>query len=1066
MFVALIGSDMSNVMLQQKGFITLVFMLFATYTIATGDNKIEKAFQPIPNQNEVFCPAIGYFLNTETAFEPRPLYKNDSKMCTFVENSCCSAYEMDSIRNWWETKPKIGNQRSRFETKKERLYLIESFTYDLLGKREFFTDYATQIKESQDKNFEGYCKDHAKKYLESDFSELNNYLKYTETCWSTMNKIQNGIMCFTCEPFAQGSLGFEDKSLTLGDSVLKLLSNDCKELAWTMHRVMIPYFLMVNKLMKCDPETGKELDEIMVFNYNAQGNQYLDEVPGQTILEAKIDEKMFPQFFSFGTRINVNIEGKLDYLMSLVRLVRGFIAKVSIEKEESLKKNTETITNSQDKVKDQVKKTDDTKVVEAPQKEIIPVEEKLTEKPHSTDNENAITKEKAIEMLNDYCTELEQDHKNTQEINDLLVKKKDEIQMSIHIAEDAVLAVAEFKYEKISAKEALEQLKDKIDFLQKANKVTIVQENYILKFKQQLINKVRPDQPYVFMKKLKAFKWKRPISDEEVQREIDLAVDQADMNYVYAQNVLNRPYNQKEAREIIRVAYDDAKHMMMEKLTRPDKPFPVKFSFKQELNEIEISERVDFYKLKRNVKPDLIKKYEGYLKKFRFIQDLAKVSSISNLMGRRLFVTNEMNKRYYGKDYMTRYMKTYEERRLAKKEQDDNDPDSAKVKKGNFGIDFKECRGHVDEEEKRNKEVKAIDYNKDMTMKDRFCLAMRQVVSDWRNSNNNKPDFRSKNKSKDLKKKLRESVQCADWDETMTGEEKKMIKDVDENTDFELKMLPGDNSSKKSGQAKDKDEKCLDRKDKKMEYIIKYIDKFELPTDYEKCLSGKDTCQYYKKILKPMKYFYEKCFEKSDGDKIVNNSTCIKNDRLLRGGIPPETSMSRILASDMLKTTMKTFDTKFKAQKKFSKNDFKHLRRLYKKKFIQRRLKTEGHPLKFVINNDITFDIGKTDFMIRESGFGQIKIDRELVKTADIEKLLRNIRDEDINEVDGPEEINKDSEDDEESYSSNKRSASIEQNQSYNGIAPFEQISIDKDVPLSRNLNAAGLYSTLSITMF
>merc|ERR1712228_164482 len=130
-------------------------------------------------------------------------------------------------------------------------------------------------------------------------------------------------------------------------------------------------------------------------------------------------------------------------------------------------------------------------------------------------------------------------------------------------------------------------------------------------------------------------------------------------------------------------------------------------------------------------------------------------------------------------------------------------------------------------------------------------------------------------------KKLREAVQCADWDETMTEEEKKMIKDVDENVDFELKMLPGDNSSKKQGQSKDKDEKCLDRKDKKMEYVIKYIDKFELPNDYAKCVSGKASCQYYKKIVKPMKYFLENCFDKKDGNKIVNNKQCVKNDRML-----------------------------------------------------------------------------------------------------------------------------------------------------------------------------------------
>jgi len=72
-------------------------------------------------------------------------------------------------------------------------------------------------------------------------------------------------------------------------------------------------------------------------------------------------------------------------------------------------------------------------------------------------------------------------------------------------------------------------------------------------------------------------------------------------------------------------------------------------------------------------------------------------------------------------------------------------------------------------------------------------------------------------------------------------------------------------------------------------------DKLELPTDYEKCVSGKNSCEYFRKIFKPMKYFYENCFEKKDGNKIVNNDKCVKNDRMLR--LPAETSFLRILAS-------------------------------------------------------------------------------------------------------------------------------------------------------------------------
>lgn len=268
--------------------------------------------------------------------------------------------------------------------------------------------------------------------------------------------------------------------------------------------------------MKCDSETGKELDEVIVFNYNSQSNQYLDDVPGKTILEAKIDEKMFPQFFSFGTRINVNIEGKLDYLMSLVRLVRSFIAKVSIDKETKQKKIAQ---KPAEKADQKPAKTEDVKI----EVEDKTVEAKPEQKTKPVQRTEAITKEKAIEMLDDYVTELEKQHKNTQQINDLLVKKKDEIQMSDGIADDAVVVVGDYKYDRISAQEALEKLNAKVAEFKKEKKFTLIQEQQIAYLKKQLLKKLRPDQPYVFMKKLKAFKWERPISDQEVQREIDLA---------------------------------------------------------------------------------------------------------------------------------------------------------------------------------------------------------------------------------------------------------------------------------------------------------------------------------------------------------------------------------------------------------------------------------------------------------------------------------------------------------------------------------------------------------------
>jgi len=54
-----------------------------------------------------------------------------------------------------------------------------------------------------------------------------------------------------------------------------------------------------------------------------------------------------------------------------------------------------------------------------------------------------------------------------------------------------------------------------------------------------------------------------------------------------------------------------------------------------------------------------------------------------------------------------------------------------------------------------------------------------------------------------------------------------MLKDIDVNLDFELKMLPGDNSSKKEGQKSDKDEKCLSKDDEKMKYIGRFVNKLK-----------------------------------------------------------------------------------------------------------------------------------------------------------------------------------------------------------------------------------------------
>jgi hypothetical protein len=59
-------------------------------------------------------------------------------------------------------------------------------------------------------------------------------------------------MCLACEPYAQTILDFEEKRLVFGQATLRLFSDGCGKLAWIMHKLLLPYFATLNKLLRCD----------------------------------------------------------------------------------------------------------------------------------------------------------------------------------------------------------------------------------------------------------------------------------------------------------------------------------------------------------------------------------------------------------------------------------------------------------------------------------------------------------------------------------------------------------------------------------------------------------------------------------------------------------------------------------------------------------------------------------------------------------------------------------------------------------------------------------------------
>ena len=61
--------------------------------------KGEAKKQEVPK--EAVCKSIGFFTGEDTS-KPKKVVQNTSGICSYIENSCCSADDFKAIKNWWE----------------------------------------------------------------------------------------------------------------------------------------------------------------------------------------------------------------------------------------------------------------------------------------------------------------------------------------------------------------------------------------------------------------------------------------------------------------------------------------------------------------------------------------------------------------------------------------------------------------------------------------------------------------------------------------------------------------------------------------------------------------------------------------------------------------------------------------------------------------------------------------------------------------------------------------------------------------------------------------------------
>jgi hypothetical protein len=96
--------------------------------------------------------------------------------------------------------------------------------------------------------------------------------------------------------------------------------------------------------------------------------------------------------------------------------------------------------------------------------------------------------------------------------------------------------------------------------------------------------------------------------------------------------------------------------------------------------------------------------------------------------------------------------------------------DTAKVKKGNYGIDFGICRGHITEKEKAAGTV--LNELTDETLRQRLCMVLRLMVTDWKLADDDPEAFEEQWHGNHIKDSLLDDIRCVDYDGTKKHEEK------------------------------------------------------------------------------------------------------------------------------------------------------------------------------------------------------------------------------------------------------------------------------------------------------
>lgn len=318
-------------------------------------------------------------------------------------------------------------------------------------------------------------------------------------------------------------------------------------------------------------------------------------------------------------------------------------------------------------------------------------------------------------------------------------------------------------------------------------------------------------------------------------------------------------------------------------------------------------------------------------------------------------------------------------------------------------MNFQRCRGHVTKKEKENGTIDTSKHNVDETMRQRTCMVMRQMAIDWMNADDDFDEFMLQWKPTGIKENILKQIRCVNYDKTMQKEEEDLL--AGDTTGKNYTVMEFKENAKMAKKASG--DRCMKKTNKGYKEMAAYVkNKISVTTDYKKLLKkckknlnlGKRKCNFYNKILAPMRFVFKNCFM-SNGKRLRNTDEC--------NFVGKNKKRERILASEVTKQTMKNFDKQFKSMKKFqitprlgmsADKVFLKLKNLVKTKLIEKKLNVEGKKVIYISKKDAIYDVlAKTKQM--DLGFTEINLDTQKILQIDVERMIQASNKDDLEEV-------------------------------------------------------------------